>query len=433
MSDTPPTVSGDEVATVRSRRARIVVGTGLALLIVMLGVSAYLLYRLVAPPVYTPQAGVDSTPAELPGVEWVRSIYGRSQNPQEQLGQTQAAVPAADGTIWVTDTAARTLMRFAPDGRYAGAVVASADASPLVAPSRMAVGPDGLLYVVETNLDTVRVLRPDGSDAGSFGIPQPVSVAVSEDRIVVGAVAGFAILEKSGKPIKVFGSRGKGDEQFDYVHGVSIGPDGNVYVADSYNNRLSAYDKAGTRLWIVRTGNPGNGAQVVNNMLAADEATDTRLTADQQMQLPAGLTIDGAGRIVVADIFDCTLAVFDSKTGAFIGKYGEAGSDDGQFFYPVSVSYDPGRDWFTVADSLNKRVEIVRIPGSLGTGAGTTVGGMPLVGGVVASAKRSLASPWRAFLLPLSLVALALAALAVAIVVRRRRTATAKAAEISGE
>jgi lipopolysaccharide export LptBFGC system permease protein LptF len=58
---------------------------------------------------------------------------------------------------------------------------------------------------------------------------------------------------------------------------------------------------------------------------------------------------------------------------------------------------------------------------------------MPLVGGVVASAKRSLASPWRAFLLPLSLVALALAALAVAIVVRRRRTATAKVAEISGE
>jgi sugar lactone lactonase YvrE len=430
VSGTPPTVPGDEVVAVRSRRGRIVVGTVLALLIVMLGVSTYLLYRVVAPATYT-QAGADSTPPEQPGVEWVRSIYGRSQNPQEQLGQTQAAVAAADGTIWVTDTAARTLMRFSPDGRYAGAVTASADASPLVAPSRIAVGPDGLLYIVETNLDTVRVLHPDGTEAGSFGIPQPVSVAVSGDRIVVGAVAGFAILEKSGKPIKVFGSRGKGDEQFDYVHGVGIGPDGNVYVADSYNNRLSAYDKAGTRLWMVRTGNPGNGAQVVNNMLAADEATDTRLTADQQMQLPAGLAIDGAGRIVVADIFDCTLAVFDSKTGAFIGKYGDAGSDDGQFFYPVSVSYDPGRDWFTVADSLNKRVEIVRIPGSLG--GGTAAGGVPLVGGVVASAERSLASPWRAFLLPLSLVALALAGWAVATVVRRRRMPAAEAAEAGGK
>ncbi len=124
----------------------------------------------------------------------------------------------------------------------------------------MAVGPDGLLYVCETALDTVRVLRPDGTDAGSFGIPQPVSVAVSEDRIAVGSVYGFAILDKSGKPIKVFGSRGKGEDQFDYVHGIAFDAGGNVYVADSYNNRLSAYDRNGKRLWIIRTGAPANSA-----------------------------------------------------------------------------------------------------------------------------------------------------------------------------
>ena len=160
----------------------------------------------------------------------------------------------------------------------------SADASmPLQTPSRMAVGPDGLLYVCETALDTVRVLRPDGTDAGSFDIPQPVSVAVSDDRIAVGSVYGFAILEKSGKPIKVFGTRGKGEDQFDYVHGIAFGPGGNVYVADSYNNRLSAYDRTGKRLWIIRTGAPANSAVTENGMLApAAETSGAVLTGERR-------------------------------------------------------------------------------------------------------------------------------------------------------
>ncbi len=91
---------------------------------------------------------------------------------------------------------------------------------------------------------------------GSFQIPKPVSVAVSEDRVVVGAISGSRFSRSDGKPIKIVGSRGKGDDQFDYVHGVAIGDNGNIYVVDSWNNRLSAYDPTGKRLWIKRTGKP---------------------------------------------------------------------------------------------------------------------------------------------------------------------------------
>ena len=348
------------------------------------------------------------------------SIYGKSNQPTDMFGQTTAAVPGNDGSIWVTDAKTRALMRFTADGRYTGAVE-SADASmPLQTPSRMAVGPDGLLYVCETALDTVRVLRPDGTDVGSFDIPQPVSVAVSDDRIAVGSVYGFAILEKSGKPIKVFGARGKGEDQFDYVHGIAFGPGGNVYVADSYNNRLSAYDRTGKRLWIIRTGAPGNSAVTENGMLApAAETSGAVLTGEDALQLPLGLTVDGAGRIVVSDMYECALAVFESKTGKFVGKYGEPGADDGQFFYPVSVSYDRGRDWFTVADAFNKRVEIVRIPGS---SAGL---------GVVASVKRSLAGPLRACLFPFLLLLLAIITWLVVQAMRRRRAESEAEAEAS--
>jgi len=282
---------------------------------------------------------------------------------------------------------------------------------PLDAPSRFAIGPDGLMYVVETAAGAVRVIRSDNTDAGSFGVPQPLSVAVSEDRIVVGSVSGFAIADKKGDPIKVIGTRGKGDDQFDYVHGVAIGANGNIFVADAYNNRLSAYTPAGKRLWMVRTGAPSNSAEMVKGSLAVTAAPDAALSADDSLQLPLGLTIDGAGRLVVADMFDCTLAVFDPKDGSFIGKYGEAGGDDGQFFYPVSVSYDPAHDWFTVADSLSDRAQIVRIPGSAPGGSGAAV----------ATVNRTLAGPMRAFVLPIALLLLAGVAGLVTRLVRRRR------------
>ena len=131
-------------------------------------------------------------------------------------------------------------------------------------------------------------------------------------------------------------------------------------------------------------------------MLTSKPPSDTVLKGDDVLQLPLGLTVDGAGRVVVIDMYDCAMAVFDPKTGKFIGKYGDVGAEDGQFFYPVSVSYDPGRDWFTVADALNRRVQIVRIPGS-SSGAGSAA----------AAVSRAVASPWRACVFPLLLLLLA--------------------------
>ena len=407
MSDTlSAEFASDGPAPVRSRRGRQVLALVLIILVLLLGLSSYLLYSLLVVPTGT-RSG--EAPVDTGGLTWVHSIYGTSDQTADLFGQTVAAVPADDGSIWVTDAKTRAVMHFAADGRYRGALTSADASSPLQAPSRIAVGPDGLVYICETALDTVRVLRADGTDAGSFGIPQPVSVAVSDDRIAVGSVYGFAILEKSGKPIKVFGSRGKGDDQFDYVHGIAFDARGNVYVSDSYNNRLSAYDRAGKRLWIVNTGAPANSAVTKGGMLAPAETTGTALTGEDALQLPLGLTIDGAGRVVVSDMYDCSLAVFDAKTGKFVAKYGEVGADDGQFFYPVSVGYDSGRDWFTVADAFNKRVEIVRIPGSSGGGSG-----------VVASVKRDLAGPLRACLFPFLLLLLAIVTWLIVRAVRRR-------------
>lgn len=392
---------------VKSRRGRRALGLVLVMLVALLGLSSFLLYRLLSPAT----SGSVAKGGEAGGIDWVASIYGTSEKPADQFDRTQAAVTAADGSIWVIDSVHRSLMHFTADGRFLGAITGPKDA-PLQAPSRFTIGPDGLFYICETSANAIRVLRADGSDAGSFGVPSPVSVAVSRDRIAVGSLAGFAIVDKATKkPIKIIGTRGKGKDQFDYVHGIAIAENGTIYVADSYNNRLSAWDKNGKRLWIVRTGSPTNSAEMVNGSLAVTATADAKLKGSDALQLPLGITLDGAGRIVVVDMFGSDLSVFDSKNGALVGKYGEAGADDGQFFYPVSVAYDSARDWLLVADSLSNRVEVVRVPGTAksGTAASTAV-------------KRVLAGPLRALILPIALVILAaIAMLFVPAALRRRK------------
>ena len=403
---TPPSTGAPD-SSVKNRRARRALAVVLVILILLIGIAAYLLYNVLK----VPTASSGGKPVDTAGIEWVRSIYGTSDVREGLFGQTTAAVPSGDGTIWVTDAYnASKVNKFSPDGRYLGALQSASPTMPITAAGRVAIGPDGRVYICETALDRVHVLWPNGEDGGTFTIPKPVSVAVSKDRIAVGAVSGFAILDMQGKPLGVVGKRGKGPDEFDYVHGIAFGPDGSVYVADSYNNRLSAYEPDGTRRWIIQTGAPSNSAELSNNMLSSTAPSDTVLKGEDALQLPLGLTVDGAGRVVVIDMYECAIAVFEPKTGKFIGKYGEVGAEDGQFFYPVSVSYDPGRDWFTVADALNRRVEVVRIPGS-----------GSIAGGALATAGRAMAGPFRACLLPLLLLLIAIAAYVIARFIRRRR------------
>lgn len=404
MTDTPLVIESNQApAQVRSRRGRRLFVLVLLLLLTLLVVASYLLFRLITP------AGAPAPGEDRSGITWVRSIYGLSEAPEDQFLRVQSAVPGPDGSIWVNDGSRRAVFQFTPDGQFVRQVTGP-EIAPLSIPGRVAFGPDGLMYVTEAPTDLVRVLDQDGEDAGSFGIPTPFSIAVTEDMIAVGTRYGFAILDKEGNPQQIIGSLGQGDDQFDYVHGIAIGENGNVYVADSFNNRLSAYDAEGNRLWIVRTGLPTNQAEMVDDRLTITADVEPDLVESEALQLPMGLTIDGAGRLVVIDMFECAIAVFDPDDGSFIGKYGDFGNEDGEFLYPTSIGYDAERDWFTVADMANSRAQVVRIPGSsAGNDAETAM-------------RRVLSGPLRACIFPLLLLLLIVVIWLVVRAVRRRRS-----------
>lgn len=63
--------------------------------------------------------------------------------------------------------------------------------------------------------------------------------------------------DKDGKFLKAFGSRGHGDGQFEDVHTIQVDHQGNVYVGDRANKRLSVFDNDGNfKTGYINVGSP---------------------------------------------------------------------------------------------------------------------------------------------------------------------------------
>lgn len=390
----------DEPRSPKFKRARRILIIIIILLLLALCGITFLLGRLAIP-----RDGVATVEASG-GLTWVRSIYGWGETPEDQFSTPRELEVASNGDILVTDSGKNVAFRFTPEGQLREMVGMQTEVFTGYAP--IAQGIDGRLFIGEPQRDRIHVFSSDGNEPlGMISFPRPLDIAYHDGRLLVGSLSGFALLDaETGNPEQVFGKRGQADDQFDTVNGVAFDSQGFIYIADLYNNRISKYDPEGNRIWMTETGAPGNVVDVSGSEAMNESLVDE---TESKLQLPADLCIDRAGRVVVIDAFDFTVALFDGETGEFIAKYGAMGGADGQLLYPSSIAYDEQRDWFVVADTGNQRVQILRIDGS-----------SPGVD-VVGAARRTLAGPLRACLIPLLLLIILVIAWVVTRIRRRRR------------
>lgn len=372
-----------------SRRLRTALAIVLVFLIVLLGVLGLFIWRVLEP-VGAPDA------ADTGELEWVRSIYGWGRTEDEQLYAPSDVAIGPDGTIWVCDSQRFQVVGFNPDGSYRTLVHQGPG---YMFPQAMTVSEDNELYIGDYLNAKVRVFSPDNEELRSWDTSAPSELDVKGDRVVVGSVENVTVYDTQGALITRWGAgRSTGTEQFDVVRGVAIGPDDRIYLSDTQNHRIKCYDMEGNLQWVYPS--PEEFEQ-----MADDE------NIDKPFQIPAGMTFDGAGRLVLVDPFEFTMMVIDTENGHVLETYGEFGEDDGKFLYPTSLSYDPDRDWFAVADTSNDRVQIVRIPGSGGN--------------LLAALRRAWTGPLWVCGIPLALLVLAAV---VAIIARRRSKMRAAAA-----
>jgi len=155
--------------------------------------------------------------------------------------------------------------------------------------------------------------------------------------------------------------------------GVMVDADGNVYIADSLNNRVRRIDKA-----------TGNIATVAGNGKAAYSGDGGPATA-ASLRVPRGMAKDAAGNLYIADDDNHAVRRVDQATGRIttIAGTGAAGSSgDGgpataaKLNNPQTLALDAGAGLLYIADMTNSRIRRV----DLGTGSITTVVGTGTAG-----------------------------------------------------
>lgn len=201
-------------------------------------------------------------------------------------------------------------------------------------------------------LEAVVVWGEQGSGPGQFLWPR--DVAVSPDGFVYVADSQNHRIQKftvEGEFIAAWGTQGECGAPaltpgtFCEPWGVAVGPDGAVYVADTWAHRVQKFAGDGTFLaeW-------GFYGQVpVGREPAAFYG-------------PRDVAVGPDGRVYVSDTGNKRVQVFEPD-GAFVADWGGGGSGPGQLDEPVGLAFGPdGRIYVT--DSWNFRVQVLEADGT---------------------------------------------------------------------
>lgn len=153
-----------------------------------------------------------------------------------------------------------------------------------------------------------------------------------------------------------------GAARFNGPRGVAVDTSGQIFIADTFNHTIRKISPSGAvSTWAGAAGVSGS----------ADGSG-----ANARFNSPAGLAIDGAGNIYVADMLNHTIRKITANgdVSTLAGSAGSSGTSDGagsnaRFQEPIGVAVDSGGNIY-VADSGNSAVRKITAGGVVTTLAG---------------------------------------------------------------
>lgn len=240
----------------------------------------------------------------------------------------------------------------------------------------------------------VQVFKRDGSFLYNLSLPgedfiKPVDAVIIKDKIYVLDLDRVHIFDKNGNYIKSFGERGEEEGKLGVFdnYGDLMGPmdiasgeDNNLYIADTFNDRINIYDANGNflrqiqiqepkeitfdekgNMYVLRNGifslvkwDGMNFKEVLNDRFKELFYEDERNPEDSGVQ---GIAVKN-GKIYLSNTGNHKIEVFDLK-GNHIESIGGFGFEKGRFNTPKGIFID-NEDNLIVADSGNHRLILLK-------------------------------------------------------------------------
>ena len=215
---------------------------------------------------------------------------------------------------------------------------------------------------VQEKLAFARVIEQKPNEAVSVG-QNVVSIGATRTRTSGPVIAPPSLPGESTtmRFAQAWGTPGSGSGAFLKPYGIAADGVGNVYVADTYNNRIQVFDTNGT--YMKGWGQKGSGSG--------------------SLILPYDVAVDGEGNVYVADTYNHRVQKFDGN-GAFLIQWGRKGKANGEFYFLSGIAAGPEGAIYTVDAKMN-RVQVfdshgkfLRSWGQKGKGSGNFVSPMGL-------------------------------------------------------
>jgi DNA-binding beta-propeller fold protein YncE len=216
-------------------------------------------------------------------------------------------------------------------------------------PSGLSIDRDGNVIVSDSHYHRFRIYSPEGEElrvVGGKAGTEPGQLGYISD--VVQDADGFyyvaefgengriSKLDSEGKYVKSWGSPGSEVGQFARARALSLGPDGNLYVADACNHRIQVFTRDGeqVRCW----GTPGQG--------------------EGELSYPYDVAFNQRGELYVVEYGNQRVQKFTTD-GVSLGCWGGPGREPGRLNGPWALAVD-SKGRVHVVDTENHRVQRIR-------------------------------------------------------------------------
>ena len=236
--------------------------------------------------------------------------------------------------------------------------------------------PNQLIYIADWNNSRIQVVSFAGKFLKRFGhgiLQRPCGIAVTEDNVFVTDQDLHALLQFSKKDYKLVrrtGTEGRGEGQLSNPSGLCTDYNGDVYLAESSNNRVSVFSKGLNflkHLFTQQLSYPLDVKVTPNSVVVLDRSPNRihffsrsgallRSCVTQgkggMVYNPQFFCLDPAGNILFTDWYRHNINVL-SPSGQLMQTIGKEGHGRGELFLPYGICLSQTGTIFVVSYSIN--------------------------------------------------------------------------------